>query len=167
MLHTEKLLDEWLVPVCSPRLLAKHGPVATQADLKKYRLLHSTSEPWRAWLESPTMDIEWAPSGATFDDSVSLIRAAEASQGLVLARWSLVEHEIASGKLVVASKKIVPTDRGYYFVCPKPYCSLAQGGSFPALDQQAGPRGAAAESPCRSDRRLRCFTSLRLMPTVE
>ena len=70
LLHAEKLLDEWLVPVCSPRLLAKHGPVSTQADLKKYRLLHSTSEPWRAWSEGPTMDIEWAPSGATFDDSV-------------------------------------------------------------------------------------------------
>jgi LysR family transcriptional regulator, glycine cleavage system transcriptional activator len=130
LLHAEKLLDEWLVPVCSPRLFAKHGPVATQADLKKYRLLNSTSEPWRAWLEGPTMDIEWAPSGATFDDSVSLIRAAEAGQGLVLARWSLAENEIATGKLVVASKKIVPTDRGYYFVCPKTYCSLPKVEAF-------------------------------------
>lgn len=129
-LYSEKLMDEWLVPVCSPKLLAKHGPVTTQADLKKYRLLHSTSEPWRAWADKPTLDIEWAPSGASFDDSVALIRAAEIGQGLVLARWSLVEHEIASGKLAIASKKIVPTDRGYYFVCPKPYCALAKVESF-------------------------------------
>jgi LysR family glycine cleavage system transcriptional activator len=84
-------------------------------------LLHSTSEPWRAWSDKPTLDIEWAPTGATFDDSVVLLRAAEAGQGLVLSRWSLVEREIESGLLVVASKKIVPTDRAYYFVCP-PAC---------------------------------------------
>lgn len=130
MLHAEKLLDEWLVPVCSPKLLAKHGPVATQADLKKYRLLHSTSEPWRAWSDKPTLDIEWAPTGATFDDSVALIRAAEAGQGLVLSRWSLVEREIESGRLAVASRKIVPTDRAYYFVCPKPYCRLEKVEAF-------------------------------------
>jgi LysR family glycine cleavage system transcriptional activator len=130
--HSEKLMDEWLVPVCSPRLFAKHGPVSTQADLKKYRLLHSTSEPWHAWAEKPTLAVEWAPSGATFDDSVALIRAAETGQGLVLARWSLVEQEIASGKLVIASKKIVPTDRGYYFVCPKAYCTLAKVEAFRA-----------------------------------
>jgi len=120
-LHAEKLLDEWLVPVCTPKLLARHGPVSTLADLKKYRLLHSTSEPWRAWSDKPTLDIEWAPSGASFDDSVALIRAAEAGQGLVLSRWSLVEREIESGRLAVASKKIVPTDRAYYVACP-PAC---------------------------------------------
>jgi LysR family glycine cleavage system transcriptional activator len=131
-LHAEKLLDEWLVPVCSPKLLAKHGPVATMADLKKYRLLHSTSEPWKAWSEKPTLDIEWAPSGASFDDSVALIRAAEAGQGLVLSRWSLVEREIESGRLAVASKKIVPTDRAYYFVCPPACLKLEKVQSFRA-----------------------------------
>lgn len=149
-LHSEKLLDEWLVPVCSPKLLAKHGPVSNQADLKKYRLLNSTSEPWHAWAEKPTLAIEWAPSGATFDDSVALIRAAETSQGLVLARWSLVEHEIESGKLVIASKKIVPTDRAYYFVCPQPYCTLAKVEAFRSWivkQAKAAPRPRSLMSP--------------------
>ena len=35
-----------------------------------------------------------------------------------------------SGKLVIASKKIVPTDRAYFFVCPKPYCTLAKVEAF-------------------------------------
>jgi LysR family glycine cleavage system transcriptional activator len=152
LLHSEKLLDEWLVPVCTPKLFAKHGLISTQADLQKYRVMHSTSEPWRAWLEGPTMDIEWAPSGATFDDSVALIRAAEAGQGLVLARWSLVAYEIANGKLVVASRKIVPTDRGYYFVCPKTYCSLPKVEAFREwITKQAReaprPKGVAVSAP--------------------
>jgi LysR family glycine cleavage system transcriptional activator len=141
-LHAEKLLDEWLVPVCTPKLLARHGPVSTAADLKKYRLLHSTSEPWRAWSDGPTLDIEWAPTGASFDDSVATIRAAEAGQGLVLARWSLVEQEIETGQLAVASRRIVTTHRAYYFVCPPSYLTLPKVAAF-----QAWMKAQAAKAP--------------------
>jgi hypothetical protein len=47
-----------------------------------------------------------------------------------LSRWSLVEREIESGRLAVASRKIVPTDRAYYFVCPQPYCALEKVQAF-------------------------------------
>ena len=46
----EKLLDEWLVPVCTPALFAKHGPLKRREDIARYPLVHSTSEPWTAWL---------------------------------------------------------------------------------------------------------------------
>jgi hypothetical protein len=36
-------------PVCTPRLLAKHGVGNTRQDLERYHLLHSKSEPWRGW----------------------------------------------------------------------------------------------------------------------
>ncbi len=52
-LSAEKLLDEWLVPVCSPALLERHGPVEGADDLRPYRLIHSTSEPWSSWLLEP------------------------------------------------------------------------------------------------------------------
>jgi DNA-binding transcriptional LysR family regulator len=32
-LHSEKMFDEWLVPVCAPVLLRRHGPVAHAEDL--------------------------------------------------------------------------------------------------------------------------------------
>jgi LysR family transcriptional regulator, glycine cleavage system transcriptional activator len=120
-LYEERVLDEWLIPVCAPRLLEKHGPVFSRTDLKRYNLLHSISEPWRLWPESATIGTEWAPRGATFDDSVTIIRAAEAGQGLALARWSLAAKEIESGRLVIASRIIKPLKTGYYFVCPPSY----------------------------------------------
>src|SRR5262249_20058429 len=49
-MHSEKLLDEWLVPVCTPALLEQHGPIAEARDLRRYKLLHSPYEPWTAWL---------------------------------------------------------------------------------------------------------------------
>jgi LysR family glycine cleavage system transcriptional activator len=55
-LHSENLFDEWLVPVCTPALLRRHGPIARQEDLKRYKLLHSPHEPWTAWLLEGGLD---------------------------------------------------------------------------------------------------------------
>ena len=128
-LHAQKLLDDWVVPVCTPQLLAKHGPVNTRQDLERYRLLHSKSEPWRGWPggaveEEIFMGDEWGPRGATFDDSVTVVHAAEAGQGLALARWSLVSREIEAARLAIASRRIMPMKRAYFFVCPIGYVNV-------------------------------------------
>ncbi len=117
-LHVEKLLDEWLVPVCRPSLLKKHGAVHGAEDLKRYRLMHSTSEPWSTWLFDDGGGERWPSSGIAFDDSVAIIRATEAGQGLALARWSLVADEVRDGRLAVASPRPLKFFRSYYFVCP-------------------------------------------------
>lgn len=123
-LHVEKLMDEWLVPVCTPALLEKHGPIRTRDDLKRVPLLHSKSEPWKVWPDITLTSDEWAPRGSSFDDSVTIIRAAEAGQGFALARWSLAAHEISQGRLVIASPTVCPAPRAYFFVCPSGYVSV-------------------------------------------
>src|SRR3984957_1131907 len=84
-LHSQKLFDEWLVPVCTPELLRRHGPITRAEDLKRYKLLHSPHEPWTAWLPQGARDEAWPSTGAAFDDAISIGRAAEAGQGLALA----------------------------------------------------------------------------------
>lgn len=123
-LYCEKIMDEWLVPVCQPALLAKHGPVSDHTDLKRYRLLHSFTEPWSDWL------LDLPPSGIGIDDSAAVVRAAETGGGLALARWSLVADEIRRGRLAVASKKVIPYGRDYYFVCPPKHRSLPKVAAF-------------------------------------
>ena len=123
-LHVEKLLDEWLVPVCRPALLKKHGPVMNADDLKRYRLMHSTSEPWSTWLFNDAALERWPSSGIAFDDSVAIIRATEAGQGLALARWSLVADDVLDGRLAVASPRTLKFFRSYYFVCPPAHAKL-------------------------------------------
>jgi LysR family glycine cleavage system transcriptional activator len=117
-LHIEKLIDEWLVPVCKPSLLKKHGMVSNAEDLKRYRLMHSTSEPWSTWLFNDNDTERWPASGAAFDDSVAVIRATAAGQGLALARWSLVAEEVHEGRLAIASPRALKFFRSYYFICP-------------------------------------------------
>ncbi|HEY4974907.1 MAG TPA: LysR substrate-binding domain-containing protein [Steroidobacteraceae bacterium] len=118
--HTEKLLDEWLLPVCSPTLYSKFGPVNDVNDLRRYPLLHSISEPWTDWLFDGLSGGDAASPlrGAVFDASVAVVHMAEQGAGLVLARWSLVANEIANGKLVRASPRALRMQRGYWLLCP-------------------------------------------------
>jgi LysR family glycine cleavage system transcriptional activator len=130
-LYTEKILDEWLIPVCSPALFAKHGPVATHEDLKKYRLLHSSSEPWSGWHTGAPANAwpegVWpAEQGNVFDDSTAIVRSAEAGAGLALARWSLVATEVAHGRLAVAARSATPYGKSYFFVCPPKLRTMAK-----------------------------------------
>jgi LysR family glycine cleavage system transcriptional activator len=127
-LYSDKIMDEWLVPVCQPALLAKLGPVSDHADLKRYRLLHSSTERWSDWLLDGQHD-ETALR-ISIDDSAAVVRAAEAGGGLALARWSLVADDVRLGRLAVASKKITRYVRTYYFVCPPKYRDMPKVAAF-------------------------------------
>ena len=122
-LHAQKLFDEWLVPVCTPPLLERHGAVAEARDLRRYKLLHSTYEPWTAWLLEGGPDEVWPSSGAAFDDAIAIVRAAEAGQGLALSRWSLVADEVSMGRLAIAGRAL-RSRHAYHFVCPPAHLAL-------------------------------------------
>ncbi len=119
-LNADKLLDEWLVPVCTPALLQQHGPLQGPNDLLRYPLLHSSDEPWTNWIfaQSGVQATNERPAGLSFDDSASIVRAAMQGHGLALARWSLVSDEIGQGSLALASATPLPYRRSYWFVCP-------------------------------------------------
>jgi LysR family transcriptional regulator, glycine cleavage system transcriptional activator len=131
-LHSEKLIDDWFVPVCTPQVLERLGPVESPQDLGRHQLLHSSSEPWRAWLEGEANAEEWAPRGTTFDDSTAVLRAASAGQGLALSRWSLCAQEVGAGRLVVASRALIPLRQAYFFVCPPAYLATEKLARFRA-----------------------------------
>jgi LysR family transcriptional regulator, glycine cleavage system transcriptional activator len=128
-LHSQKMFDEWLVPVCTPALLRRHGPIAEANDLKRYKLLHSPYEPWTAWLLEGSLSEEWPGAGAAFDDAISIVRAAEAGQGLALAMWSLVADAVTTGRLAV-SGRAVRSARAYYFVCPPAHLAIDKVAAF-------------------------------------
>jgi LysR family glycine cleavage system transcriptional activator len=132
--HAQKLLEEWLVPVCAPALFKRHGPLHDSASTGDYPLLHSSTEPWSFWLSStfgPTVGEDfWPDIGTAFDDSATVLHAAEQGQGLALTRWSLAAASIASGRLVMPYGRTLPFVFGYYFVCPESYLSLAKVAKF-------------------------------------
>lgn len=135
-LHCEKLLEDWALAVCTPQMLKQHGPVSSRADLRRYQLLHEDSVAWRAWpggaSDEAAAFFTEERRGALFDDSVSVVRAAVAGQGLALVRWSLVAQDIASGTLAIASRTIIPIKSAYYLVCPESYLPMEKVAAFRA-----------------------------------
>src|SRR5580704_5945755 len=117
-LYNEKFLDEWFLPVCSRELLRRHGPIRSSADLKRYPLLRSSDESWSQW-RRPGAEADWKERGAAFDDSLTVLAAAEQGQGLALTRWSLAQQDLATGRIVRAGDRLLRCPRSYYFICPE------------------------------------------------
>ncbi len=122
-LHSEKLLDEWLVAVASPATLARYGPLPADGDTTKYPLLHGTEIDWTNWFAAHGPAVKGRP-GAFIDDSASLLTAVMEGLGFAILRWTLAAGELQSGRLVLASERVVPFRLAYYFVCPESYASL-------------------------------------------
>jgi LysR family transcriptional regulator, glycine cleavage system transcriptional activator len=117
-LKAERMLDDWVFPVASPALVAQFGPIKTVADMQKYPLLHSPSEPWADWLRRVGGDTTRIERGPVLEDSTDVMTAAEQGKGLALARWSLVADDLAAGRLARASEQSVRQKAAYYFVAP-------------------------------------------------
>jgi len=122
-LKSVKLMDEWILPVCSKRLLKKIGPIDSVEELQKHELLFAPSDVWDPWFR------KWGESGrdsrwTLLNDSLSILMAAEQGEGIALSRWSLVARDIAAGRLVRPIDTVVKADWSHYFVAPPHYFDL-------------------------------------------
>ncbi len=124
-----KMMDDWILPVCSPRLLQEIGPLKSPEEIQQHDLLFVESEVWDAWfrvLGESGRDSHWP----LLNDSLSILMAAEQGQGIALSRWSLVARDIAAGRLVRPIETVVRTDWSYYFVAPPHYYDLPKVTAF-------------------------------------
>jgi len=116
-LKSIKLLDDWILPVCSPELLKEIGPIRSIEELQEHNMLFVESEVWGNWFKTVGESGEkrrWP----LLNDSLSILMAAEQGQGIALSRWSLVARDIAAGRLVRPIPTVVKTEWSYYFVSP-------------------------------------------------
>lgn len=122
-LRSDKLMDDWIVPVCSPEFLEKHGPFETAEDLGKHNILVVDDEMWQQWVGS-LGGAEIQRNWPALDDSVTLMIMAEQGHGVALARWSVVARDLEAERLVRAIPTAVRTNWSYYFVAPPDYFDM-------------------------------------------
>jgi LysR family glycine cleavage system transcriptional activator len=144
-LTASKLLDEWMLPVCSPEMQATIGMIKSPADLTNHTLLQGEDESWEAWFRGLGGGIVHK-RGPRFNDSVSIVVAAEQGLGIGLARWSLAAAELASGRLVSCFKFAVKSDFAYYFVAPDHYFDMPKVALFRAWLEECCNAFPAPES---------------------
>lgn len=115
-LQSEVLVDDDLVAVCSPRLIAPRR-VATAKDVQAATLLHDEHRgDWRLWLESAGMDPLQAERGVVLVDSNAAIESALAGNGIALVRQPLARREIDARRLVIVKAPPLRTRIAYHLV---------------------------------------------------
>lgn len=117
-LHSEKLMDEPVFPVASPHY--RDGKLPRRlADLASCTLLLHPWQPWELWLQAAGLDMTEPLTGPSYEDADALLDAAIRGEGIALARRSLVEADLAAGRLVRLWTVSV-TDVHAYFVVWRP-----------------------------------------------
>lgn len=128
-LKSVKLMDDWILPVCSNRLLKKTGPINSMEDLQKHDLLFAPSDVWNPWFRKfgkSSRNSRWS----LLNDSISILMAAEQGEGIALTRWSLASREIEARRLVRPIDTVVKADWSHYFVAPPHYFDLPKVAAF-------------------------------------
>lgn len=122
-LESVKLMDEWILPVCSRRFLKKIGPINTVEELQQHDLLFAPNDVWEPWFRAfgeSSRDSRWK----LLNDSISILMAAEQGEGIALTRWSLVSRDIEARRLVRPIDTVVKADWSHHFVAPPSYFDL-------------------------------------------
>ena len=118
-LHTTRLLEEDIFPVCSPALCARR-PLSTPEDLAHHTLLHDDMTiNWEVWLRAAGINGVDAHRGPFFQSSYLVMNAAIAGDGVALGRSALVADALAKGQLIRPFTVSLPADYAYYVVSPE------------------------------------------------
>jgi LysR family glycine cleavage system transcriptional activator len=124
-LHVEKLFDDSVLPVCSPRLV--EAGLRRLDDLARFTLIHydiplsSPSPPlWVEWLKVAGAGGVDATRGLRFNIADHALDAAVAGAGVSLSYKLIASDDVRAGRLMIPFGPELPiTERAYHFVCPK------------------------------------------------
>ncbi|CAM2149951.1 MULTISPECIES: LysR substrate-binding domain-containing protein [Paraburkholderia] len=109
-----KLLDDQVVAVCSPSLLARYPDFRIE-DLPGMPLLRFARRSWRDFFEAAGVTGSEPERGPVFDDAGLLLQATVAGQGAATARLQLARDFIERGELVQLGQVRIPASLDYYF----------------------------------------------------
>ncbi|GAA0229723.1 transcriptional regulator GcvA [Marinomonas primoryensis] len=129
-LMSEKLMEEEVYPVCSPRLLRDDLRLRKPEDLTREMLIHDRSmdyqtgfPSWTAWLKKAGVtDIE-KRNGMQINNSAAVLQAAIDGSGIALARSVMAHDDLAAGRLVRLFPEIKFVSTLAYYVVYRRECS--------------------------------------------
>ncbi|MBZ5794519.1 LysR family transcriptional regulator [Burkholderia contaminans] len=126
-MHLHPLLEEVLVPVCSPALLAGAG-ASPSLELDALPRLHRRQNPdaWQAYAQESGIVLTNSAVGARYDLHSMLIEAALAGLGVALVPRLYIDAELEQGRLVAPWPAGKAVTKNFCLVLPEPI-ELAEG----------------------------------------
>jgi len=121
--HSDKLIDIYVQPVCSPALLDEFNSDDINS-LTTCNWLHYSHLPnlWTQWLSKANAPhLKTSKRNIVFDNVAVVTQAAVDGLGIIPMYRPLADPLIQEGKLVVAHQYMALKEESYYFVCPETY----------------------------------------------
>ncbi len=126
-LNYQYLMDEHIIPVCSPEYAAKFNLMGAVENLKHCTLLHDCqawsngtgTDEWNSWATHFKVDLDTS-LGISFDRSDLALIAAKNNLGITMGRKRLVQKDIENGELVMPFQEMyLRCDQHYYIASLK------------------------------------------------
>lgn len=125
-LESELLIRDTVYPVCSPQLLDCENPLTVPEMLRAHTLLHDdspdgdeTCPTWPMWVKAAGLTGVDAHRGPRFNQASLVLEAAILGRGVALAKSTLADADIESGRLVKPFDLTLPVRFAYYMVHPR------------------------------------------------
>ncbi|CAB3694738.1 Glycine cleavage system transcriptional activator [Paraburkholderia graminis C4D1M] len=129
-LRVDRLMDDEIFPVCSPKLLTGSHPLTSVDNLAHHTLLQVsgvTSNDWSIWLDAAKLPTNLRGGARlTFDLALMAVQAAVEGHGVCIGRRAYVEDDLRAGRLIAPFGKSVITDRAFYLVSPHDLANCAK-----------------------------------------
>lgn len=118
--RSHRLMGENPVPVCSPALLGDRQTLQAH-DIAQLPLLQQSTRPyaWRQWFSSVGISVATDMTGPRLELFSMLAQAAMHAMGVALIPPFLIQRELGEGRLVVANRHVLRSDRAYYLMIPE------------------------------------------------
>ncbi|HCN2267236.1 TPA: DNA-binding transcriptional regulator DsdC, partial [Escherichia coli] len=121
------LMDEEILPVCSPEYAHRHDLTNTVINLRHCTLLHdrqawsndSGTDEWHSWAQHYAVNLPTS-SGIGFDRSDLAVIAAMNHVGVAMGRKRLVQKRLASGELVAPFGDMTVKCHQHYYITTLP-----------------------------------------------
>ncbi|CAM3025290.1 transcriptional regulator GcvA [Vibrio rarus] len=130
-LRADKLYQEYLIPVCAPRLLDGDKPLNSLKDLSQHTLLHDTSrKDWKQFVRQHDVDNINVNYGPIFSHSTMVLQAAAHGQGIALGNNVLAQPEIEAGRLISPFDEVLVSKNAFYVVCHEKQADVGRIATF-------------------------------------
>jgi LysR family glycine cleavage system transcriptional activator len=127
-LVANRLFDNVIVPVCSPRLLKSGRSLAEPRDLMQHTLAHIewsrqgvTWPNWQMWMAAAGIHDYDDSRTVVFETSSDAVEAALAGEAVALADFAMIANDLSEGRLVRPFELSIkaPAEFAYFLVYPK------------------------------------------------
>ncbi|AGZ35048.1 LysR family transcriptional regulator [Pseudomonas sp. SWI6] len=119
-LNTELLMDQRIVAVASPRLLASKGAPDSFEALQDFVMLHDAHDFWPEFTGALfAQHAQGTAKNVRFNQTSLAIEAAINGQGIALASQMFVQGDIDAGRLEQVFAQQLRLDKAFYLVWPR------------------------------------------------